>query len=222
MFRSDVSATIDAQSDAARDLAFRRSLRGSHARRAAAALRRRRALRGRGSAIVAAVGVLMLSAGAVAATGGLADSTGGAIPGEAYSEATISAVQRALGIEVDGVLGPETRRATRRFQEAHGLKVDGLLGPRTLEALGVDPEDPQVDGAALDPRLEAIARCESGGDPNAVSADGHYYGKYQFSLATWRGVGGRGNPVDAPEAEQDLRAAKLLARDGTTPWPNCG
>ena len=73
----------------------------------------------------------------------------------------------------------------------------------------------------MDPRLEAIAQCESGGDPEAVSADGRYFGKYQFSRTTWRSVGGRGNPADAPEAEQDRRAAKLLARDGTKPWPNC-
>jgi peptidoglycan hydrolase-like protein with peptidoglycan-binding domain len=216
--RDDVSVIADAEfTDAGRELAFRRSLRGSRARRAAAALRRRRVLRSRGSALVAAAGLLMLSAGAVAATGG----TGGAAAGPGLGETTIAAVQRALGIEADGVLGPSTRRATRRFQAAHGLKVDGLLGPRTLEALGVDPDDQQDDGAGLDPRLEAIAQCESGGDPNAVSAGGRYYGKYQFSLETWRSVDGRGNPVDAPEAEQDQRAAKLLARDGASAWPNC-
>jgi len=54
-----------------------------------------------------------------------------------------------------------------------------------------------------------------------VSADGRYFGKYQFSRATWRSVGGRGNPAAAPEAEQDRRAARLFARDGTAPWPNC-
>ncbi|MEY2517617.1 MAG: resuscitation-promoting factor RpfB [bacterium] len=223
MFRSDddvsafaAAASADpAAADAARELAFRRSLRGSRARRAAAALRRRRVLRSRGSALVATAGLMMLSAGAMAST------TGGAAAGKELSETTISAVQRALGIEVDGVLGPSTRRATRRFQREHGLKPDGRLGPRTLQALGVDPDDQQAASAALDPRLAAIAQCESGGDPNAVSADGRYYGKYQFSLKTWRSVGGTGNPVDAPEAEQDRRAAKLLARDGTKPWPNC-
>ncbi|MDX6679122.1 MAG: resuscitation-promoting factor RpfB [Solirubrobacteraceae bacterium] len=220
MFRSDDDASANAAAasatDAARELAFRRSLRGSRARRAAAALRRRRALRSRGSALVATAGLLLLSAGAVAET------TGGAAAGAGLSEATISAVQRALGMEPDGVLGPSTRRATRRFQRGHGLKVDGRLGPRTLKALGVDPADPQVASAALDPRLAAIAQCESGGDPGAVSANGRYYGKYQFSLKTWRSVGGKGNPADATEAEQDRRAAKLLARDGTKPWPVCG
>jgi len=211
----DVSAKAAVPAhDHAHELAFRRSLRFSRARRAAAAIRRRRSLRSRGSALVATAGLFMLSAGALGATGG-------AQAGAGLSEATISAVQRALGIKADGMIGPSTRRATKRFQREHGLKADGLLGPKTLKALGVEPGDPEVASASIDPRLEAIAQCESGGDPEAVSADGRYYGKYQFSRSSWRSVGGRGNPAQAPEAEQDRRAAKLLARDGTAPWPNC-
>jgi hypothetical protein len=212
----DVSAYAAVpHNDAARELAFRRSLRFSRARRAAAAIRRRRTVRSRGSALIATAGLFMLSAGA------MGNATGGAQAGPGLSEAAIEAVQRALGIEADGIIGPATRRATRRFQRRHGLKPDGLLGPQTLKALGVDPNGVRAASASVDPRLEAIAQCESGGDPKAVSADGRYYGKYQFSRTTWRSVGGRGNPADASEAEQDRRAAKLLARDGTKPWPNC-
>ena len=70
--------------------------------------------------------------------------------------------------------------------------------------------------------LARIAQCESGGDPSAVSADGRYRGKYQFTRATWRAMGGSGDPAAAPEAEQDQRAAALLAAQGTAPWPACG
>lgn len=70
--------------------------------------------------------------------------------------------------------------------------------------------------------LEAIAACESGGDPTAVSADGSYRGKYQFSFETWAAVGGSGDPAEAPEAEQDYRAALLYAQSGSSPWPVCG
>jgi hypothetical protein len=72
------------------------------------------------------------------------------------------------------------------------------------------------------PQLEAIAQCESGGDPTAIGGGGLYRGKYQFSYATWRSVGGSGDPAAAPEAEQDRRAALLLARSGTGQWPVCG
>ena len=70
--------------------------------------------------------------------------------------------------------------------------------------------------------LTAIAACESGGDPTAVSADGTYRGKYQFSRATWAAMGGSGDPAAAPEAEQDRRAAVLYAQAGAGQWPVCG
>ena len=133
---------------------------------------------------------------------------------------TVKAVQRALGVPADGVYGPQTRKAVRRFQRAHGLTVDGIAGPQTLAALGL----PARSAAKEDPAtvLARIAECESGGDPTAVSRDRRYFGKYQFSRATWRAVGGRGNPARAPEAEQDERALILYEREGTKPWPVCG
>ena len=70
--------------------------------------------------------------------------------------------------------------------------------------------------------LEAIASCESGGDPTAVSSDGSYRGKYQFHPSTWEAVGGSGDPAAAPEAEQDYRAALLYTQSGSSPWPICG
>jgi hypothetical protein len=71
------------------------------------------------------------------------------------------------------------------------------------------------------PALQAIAACESGGNPAADTGNG-FYGKYQFTLQTWAAVGGSGNPADAPEAEQDRRAATLLATAGAGQWPVCG
>lgn len=70
--------------------------------------------------------------------------------------------------------------------------------------------------------LAAIARCESGGDPGAVSSTGMYRGKYQFSLQTWRAVGGKGDPARASETEQDRRAAILYRLHGAGQWPVCG
>jgi hypothetical protein len=97
--------------------------------------------------------------------------------------------------------------------------VDGLAGPQTLRTLGVTARS-SGGGGAMDV-LERIAQCESGGNPRAVSADRRYFGKYQFSKATWRSVGGTGSPANASEAEQDRRALTLYRRAGTSPWPNC-
>ena len=70
--------------------------------------------------------------------------------------------------------------------------------------------------------LNAIASCESGGDPTVVDASGTYFGKYQFDTSTWASVGGSGSPAEAPEAEQDYRASLLYSRAGSSPWPVCG
>src|SRR5215218_7759920 len=72
------------------------------------------------------------------------------------------------------------------------------------------------------PQLEAIARCESGGDPAAIGGGGQFRGKYQFTYATLAAAGGSGDPAAAPEAEQDRRAAQLYAGSGPGQWPSCG
>ena len=79
-----------------------------------------------------------------------------------------------------------------------------------------------ITPVSVSPQLEAIAQCESGGDPTAIGGGGLYRGKYQFSVGTWRSVGGTVDPAAAPEAEQDRRAAMLLARSGAGQWPVCG
>ena len=66
--------------------------------------------------------------------------------------------------------------------------------------------------------------CESTNNYTAESANGLFYGAYQFEPRTWRTVGGTGNPAHARPEEQDARARLLYARRGDQPWPRdyCG
>jgi hypothetical protein len=48
----------------------------------------------------------------------------------------VQTLQVALGIEADGIFGPNTERRVREFQEKHGLMVDGRVGEATWRALG--------------------------------------------------------------------------------------
>jgi Transglycosylase-like domain len=107
------------------------------------------------------------------------------------------------------------RRPARRLHETMAVQIRRLRAHDSEQSFGALP------GGVSQTTLDAIGQCESGGDPSAVSADGTYRGKYQFDYGTWASVGGSGDPAAAPEAEQDYRAALLLERSGSSPWPNC-
>jgi Transglycosylase-like domain len=109
--------------------------------------------------------------------------------------------------------------ATRNGRVRSATKAELRRSIAVLERMTAVPAAP---AGAASGQLEAIAACESGGDPTAIGGGGLYRGKYQFTYETWQSVGGTGDPAAAPEAEQDARAAELLARDGAGHWPVCG
>lgn len=82
---------------------------------------------------------------------------------------------------------------------------------------------PRVGGATAEEAafLARVRACESGGNYSIVSSTGRYRGAYQFSVQTWRGVGGSGDPAAASPAEQDARALALLRLQGKRAWPVC-
>ena len=51
----------------------------------------------------------------------------------------VRSLQRKLGLPADGVFGPQTEDAVKRFQSSHGLTPDGVVGPQTRQAIGIGP-----------------------------------------------------------------------------------
>jgi hypothetical protein len=76
----------------------------------------------------------------------------------------------------------------------------------------------------------ALRNCESGGNYAAISANGLYFGAYQFHPGTWDSTAsyaGRGDlvgvrPDHAAPSDQDAMARALYDRRGSSPWPHCG
>jgi hypothetical protein len=109
-------------------------------------------------------------------------------------------------------------RKAQRIDAAHESRA-----ARSGEAAQDDGGFPSPESVGVSSStLEAIAACESGGDPSAVSADGAYHGLYQFDYGTWASVGGSGDPAVASPEEQTYRAALLYSQSGSSPWPICG
>jgi hypothetical protein len=123
----------------------------------------------------------------------------GASPAKLFDSDGASAEQ----VDVD------TAQLMAGFRRARAQRTERLLHSKTV--LGVPRR-----------KLESIADCESHSDPRSIGGGGLYRGKYQFDRGTWASVGGKGDPVKAPELEQDRRAAILLTRSGSNPWPSCG
>jgi uncharacterized membrane protein len=113
--------------------------------------------------------------------------------------------------------GPGDRFEQSIHSFARRLRAERRAAARRRQAIYAD-----LPGGVSLETLDAIASCESGGDPTAVSADGTYRGEFQFDYGTWESVGGHGDPAAASEAEQDYRAALLYERSGSSPWPVCG
>ena len=69
-----------------------------------------------------------------------------------------------------------------------------------------------------------VARCESGGNPNAIGGGGAYRGAFQFMRSTWRTAprSPGGDPIDYSYKTQAFVAVRLKMRSGSSPWPSCG
>lgn len=80
-----------------------------------------------------------------------------------------------------------------------------------LEARGTKP---------LPSVWDRLAKCESGGNWKINTGNG-YYGGLQFSLSSWRAVGGKGYPHQASKEEQIKRAMILKENGGWGHWPGC-
>jgi putative peptidoglycan binding protein len=87
-----------------------------------------------------AVSALVALALVCGMTMGVPAVAGAAVKAHAASKRSdIRALQRKVGVSADGIFGPATERALKRWQRRHGLVADGIAGPQTRSAMGLGP-----------------------------------------------------------------------------------
>jgi hypothetical protein len=169
--------------------------------------------------MAALAGALASPAAATAADLPQPKFAGATVGGQLREAAHDSLVRRdarlARAVRQLGGSAPSQRALER--MGSHGLRRIHVRLRNERAELRRAATAPAVSGT-----LQAIAACESGGDPGAIGGGGAFRGKYQFTRETWAAMGGSGDPAGAPEATQDRLAAKLYATAGAGQWPVCG
>ena len=124
------------------------------------------------------------------------------------------------GVSFKTTTSPQAHHRADDDRRPHAIRAEARAKQRDATRRAKAKVAPKV--RPVPSYLQAIAECESHGDPHAIGGGGTFRGKYQFTYGTWAGVGGSGDPAAAPEAEQDMRAAMLYERSGPGQWPVCG
>lgn len=177
------------------------------------------------AALCAPVGAALADADAPGA-GGTAPAAPGLLHPRLGAHATVAAELRAaqrprLLAQRARLVASLARLGSPRAGRARRADVSAWSAARLGRDAGFLRAEVRRLDVPIPPILQTIAACESGGDPQAIGGGGMFRGKYQFMRSTWAAVGGTGDPAAAPEAEQDRRAAILLARSGPGQWPVC-
>ncbi len=106
-------------------------------------------------------------------------------------------------------------RRTRLSLVQRGFAAAGVAVVVASGAAACTPAGPSGS------QLYALRVCESGNRYDVNSGNG-FYGAYQFSLSTWRGLGFGGYPHQTSPATQDAAVRSLYAQRGWSSWPVCG
>jgi hypothetical protein len=123
-----------------------------------------------------------------------------------------------IPLQVDMI---ERASITERASRSRVRPLQPPAAPDTTTTVAARPAPQRTTRPPAGDRWARLRKCESGGDYRADTGNG-FYGAYQFTLGTWRSVGGAGSPALASPAEQDARAQLLYQRRGAQPWPICG
>lgn len=128
------------------------------------------------------------------------------------------AVTAGSAREVTPTVRPATSTVTAKAKAA---KVEPEPKPSAAPEPAPAPAPaPPAPAVAPGSPWDALAACEAGGNWGINTGNG-YYGGLQFSLSSWRAVGGTGYPHEASRETQIAMGERLRAAQGWGAWPAC-
>ncbi len=92
----------------------------------------------------------------------------------------VAEMQRILGINADGVFGPNTKKNVQLYQTLHNLGADGIVGQKTRDVMNAN--QPQVTFTARIFDMAMAIRSYEGWYPGSVSQKNNNPG----NLRSWR------------------------------------
>nr|WP_212754393.1 resuscitation-promoting factor [Brevibacterium luteolum] len=131
-------------------------------------------------------------------------------------------------VVVEGTKAPEKKRESDKGSRSKDERGSG--GSDNSEGNDSDNSEDNYSGSMTTAQIKemlggpgskwySVAKCESNFNPRAINQSNRaHFGLFQFKLATWRSVGGSGNPIDASPQEQFKRAKILQKKAGWGQW----
>ena len=136
--------------------------------------------------------------------------------GEASGD-SVSRLQKALKLSVDGEFGPETEAAVRRLQARHGLSVDGVVGPATWGVLGIHAEETLTPPPSALPKTHHSSHHHAATVADTSGGEGSEGGEGSSSAISRLQKALKLSPDGEFGPETEAAVRRLQERHGLTP-----
>lgn len=102
----------------------------------------------------------------------------------------VATVQRIAGSYPDGIFGPKTHAAVKRYQARNGLVVDGIVGPITSGSMGLRSSSTPTSSRADSSSSRSSSRSSYSSSSSSSSSSGGIVGQAQRYLGIMYRWGG--------------------------------